>query len=82
VSVYLSASADLASISFFAMALHFASCILSTKPQIIATKAQLSQYLNPAQLDSLHIANKWNIVQEDRSSAQVYKTVGPIFIFC
>ncbi|ESW31213.1 hypothetical protein PHAVU_002G219200 [Phaseolus vulgaris] len=55
------------------MALHFYSCIFSSKPRIVATKAQHSEYFNPAKVDSLHIANKWNIVQE-RSSAQVYKT--------
>ncbi|CAJ1936260.1 unnamed protein product [Sphenostylis stenocarpa] len=56
------------------MALHFESCIFSSKPQIIATKAQFSECFSPAKLDSLHIANKWNIVQEERSSAKVYKT--------
>ncbi|KAK7368914.1 hypothetical protein VNO80_10947 [Phaseolus coccineus] len=54
------------------MALHFDSCIFSSKPRIVATKAQLSEYFNPAKLDSLHTVNKWNIVQE-RSSAQAYK---------
>jgi len=80
-SVYLSACAEFASIYFFSMALHFYSCIFSSKPRIVATKAQHSEYFNPAKVDSLHIANKWNIVQE-RSSAQVYKTVGPNFMFC
>ncbi|KAH1087507.1 hypothetical protein GYH30_018867 [Glycine max] len=57
------------------MALHFKTCIFSFKPhQIMTTKAQLSQSFNPAKLDSLHIANKWNIVQEERSSALFTKT--------
>ncbi|RDY11635.1 hypothetical protein CR513_03665, partial [Mucuna pruriens] len=56
------------------MGLHFESCLFSFKPQIIATKAQLSQSFNPAKLDSFHIANKWNIVQEESSRAKTTKT--------
>ncbi|QCD84253.1 linalool synthase [Vigna unguiculata] len=56
------------------MALHFVSCIFSSKPQIVAPKAQHSQYFNSSKLDALHISNKWNIVPEERSSAEVYKT--------
>ncbi|KHN45732.1 (3S,6E)-nerolidol synthase 2, chloroplastic/mitochondrial [Glycine soja] len=57
------------------MALYFKLCILSFKPQIIiTTKAQLSHSFNPAKLDSLHIAIKWKIVQEERSTALLTKT--------
>ncbi|TKY59378.1 (3S,6E)-nerolidol synthase 2 [Spatholobus suberectus] len=55
------------------MALHFQSCLFSFKPQIIATKAQLSQRSNPTKLDSLPIANNWNI-QEEKSSTLLIKT--------
>ncbi|KAJ1376355.1 Terpenoid cyclases/protein prenyltransferase alpha-alpha toroid [Sesbania bispinosa] len=55
------------------MALHFnfKSCrFFSFKPQsAVTTKAQLSQNFNPVQIDSLPNANKWNIVEEERSSA-------------
>jgi len=62
------------------MALHFKLCILSFKPQIIiTTKAQLSHSFNPAKLDSLHIAIKWKIVQEERSTALLTKIVCPNF---
>ena len=71
-SLYLSSSSELAYF-FLAMALHFESCIFSSKPQIVAAKAQLSGYSNPA---------KWNIAQEERSSTEVYKTVGQNFMFC
>ncbi|WVZ23759.1 hypothetical protein V8G54_002303 [Vigna mungo] len=57
-----------------AMALHFVSCIFSSRPPTVAAKAQHSEYFNPSKLDALHISNKWNFVPEDRSSLQVYKT--------
>ncbi|XP_027347337.1 (3S,6E)-nerolidol synthase 1-like [Abrus precatorius] len=56
------------------MALHFESCLVPLKPQIIATKAQLSQSFNPGKLDSLLTVNKWNIAQDERSRALLMKT--------
>ncbi|WVZ25656.1 hypothetical protein V8G54_004200 [Vigna mungo] len=57
------------------MALHFQSCIFSSKPQILAPNSQLSGYHNnPAKLDALHFANKWNFLQEETSNTQLYKT--------
>ncbi|XP_020238809.1 (3S,6E)-nerolidol synthase 1 isoform X2 [Cajanus cajan] len=53
------------------MGVHFESCIFSFKPQIIATKAHLSQSSNHVKRDSLHIANKWNIVPEESSREKV-----------
>ncbi|KAJ1396599.1 Terpenoid cyclases/protein prenyltransferase alpha-alpha toroid [Sesbania bispinosa] len=54
------------------MELHLKWCFPSFKPQIVATKAQLSQRLNPAvKFDSFPTTNKWNIVQENQSTAWI-----------
>ncbi|XP_020233983.1 (3S,6E)-nerolidol synthase 1 isoform X2 [Cajanus cajan] len=51
------------------MALHFKSCFHYLKPQTIGTKAQLSQNSDNVKFDFLPTANKWNILQENLSTA-------------
>ncbi|KAK7246641.1 hypothetical protein RIF29_41511 [Crotalaria pallida] len=43
------------------MALHLITPFLSSKPEIVATKARISQRFNPVKCDSLPSANKWSI---------------------